>query len=276
MTTSEQEFAAAKERARTTWDAGEFGAIARLIPAVGDDIVMRTRIASGEEVLDVACGTGNATLPAARTGAQVHGLDIAPGLLAEARANAEAAGLEIDFVLGDAEALPWPEGTFDVVTSTFGCMFAPRHEVAAAEIARVLKPGGRIGLCCWVPDGRIGQFFMLIGSHLPPQPEWFRPPPFWGVPDYVTGLFEGTGVEPQFERSEVEFTFDSPEAAVAEYEHKFGPLVMAMEALGTDERRQALRDDLLAYFQEVSTTDDGGHTIVCAEYLVITGEKAAG
>ena len=181
--TSEEEYTAAKDRARQTWDSGDFGAIAKLIAGVGEDIVDRVDVGHGEAVLDVACGTGTTTLPAARRGAEAHGLDIAPGLLEEARANAAAEGLKVDFVLGDAEALPWPEATFDVVLSTFGCMFAPRHEVAAAEIARVLKPGGRIGLCCWTPTGGVGGFLRTTAAHLPPPPAWFRPPPLWGVPD---------------------------------------------------------------------------------------------
>ena len=274
MSSSEQEFAAAKERARATWDAGDFGAIADLIAAVGEDIVARTEVGAADHVLDVACGTGNATLPAARHGAQVRGLDIAPGLLAQARFQAMRDGLEIEFVLGDAEALPWDDATFDVVLSTFGCMFAPRHEVAAGEIARVLKPGGRVGVCAWTPEGRVGGFFREIAAHLPPQPEWFRPPPLWGVPEHVSGLFAGTGVEPRFERTTVDFIFDSPEAAVLAYEQKFGPVVMARAALAEETARNALHDDLLAYFREHSTTDADGRAIITAEYLVTTGEKA--
>ena len=270
---TDEEFTAAKDRARATWDAGDFGAIASLITIVGEDIVARASVTDADEVLDVACGTGNATLPAARCGARVHGLDIAPRLLDEARERAASAGLEIDFVLGDAEELPWADGTFDVVLSTFGCMFAPRHEVTAAEIARVMKPGGRLGLCCWTPDGDVGALFRTIAAHLPPPPEWFRPPPLWGLPEHVAGLFAGTGVEPRFERTSVGFAFASPAAAVATYEEKFGPVVMARAALQDEASRQALHDDLLEFFTEHGSIDAEGRTVSTADYLVITGEK---
>ena len=273
--TSEDEYAAAKDRARQTWDSGDFGAIAKLIAAVGEDIVDRVDVAHGEAVLDVACGTGTTTLPAARRGARAHGLDIAPGLLEEARGNAAAEGLQIDFVLGDAEALPWPDASFDVVLSTFGCMFAPHHEVAAAEIARVLKPGGRIGLCCWTPTGRIGGFFRTIAAHLPAPPASFLPPALWGVPDHVEQLFARTSVSPRFDVTSINFRFASPEAAVIEYETKFGPVVMARAAQADDAGRQALHGDLVEFFTRESTTEADGRIAFNAEYLVITGSKSA-
>ena len=127
--------------------------MAKLILPVGEGVVAVTGVSEGDAVLDVACGTGNAAIPAARTGATVTGLDITPELLQDAAANADAAGVALTLIEGDAEDLPFEDESFDVVVSTFGCMFAPRHEVAAAEIARVLKPGGRIGICAWTPTG---------------------------------------------------------------------------------------------------------------------------
>lgn len=262
-----------KDGQRTVWAAGNFGAVAQLILDVGELIVERSRVAAGDEVLDVACGTGNTTLPGARAGARVTGLDLVPKLLDEARASAEAEGLEVDWVEGDAEALPFEDARFDVVLSTFGCMFAPRHEVAATEIARVLRPGGRIGICSWTPDGTIGAFFKTIASHMPAPPSDAQPPPLWGSEEHVRELFAGTGVEPQFEREAATMAFESPEDALALYEHKFGPVVMAKAALEPEGKWEALRDDLLAFFRK-HDVEEGGGTTIRPEYLVATGGKS--
>jgi ubiquinone/menaquinone biosynthesis C-methylase UbiE len=262
-----------KERQRVVWDAGDFDQIAKMIHSVGEGIVDSAGIGSGDTVLDVACGTGNATLPAARRGATVTGLDLTPKLLRDAEANAGAEGLEIEWVEGDAEALPFEDESFDVVISTFGCMFATRHEVAAQEIARVLRPGGRIGICSWTPTGRIGGFFQVIARHVPPPPEGSVPPPMWGVPDHVSELFAGTGVQPEFEERSVEWTFASPEAAAEKYATEFGPVVMAKAMLEPQGRWEAMEEDLRTFFRENS--EPGGDGIVSvAEYLSVTGTKA--
>jgi len=249
-----------KQGQRMIWGAGDFGGIASLIHSVGEGIVAGTGVSPGDDVLDVACGTGNAALPAARTGARVTGLDLVPKLLAEGRASAEAEGLEVTWIEGDAEQLPFEDASFDVVLSTFGCMFAPRHEVAAAEIARVLRPGGRIGICAWTPDGTNGVFLKTIASHMPEPPEGVRPPPLWGSEEHVRELFEGTGVEPEFGHETVAMTFDSPEAALALYEEKMGPIVMARAALQPQGKWQALHDDLAAFFRDNSEHRDGRAT----------------
>ena len=263
-----------KQGQRKAWDAGDFGQIARLILAVGEGIVARTNVSADDEVLDVACGTGNATLPAARTGARVTGLDLTPRLLEEGRAAAQAEGLEVEWIQGDAEQLPFEDASFDLVLSTFGCMFAPRHDVAAAEIARVLRPGGRIGICSWTPDGTIGQFFKTVSSHMPPPPEGVQPPPLWGSEDHVHDLFAGTGVEPEFERDVVTSTFDSVEHAVETYETKFGPLVLAKAALEPQGKWEALSNELVAFFREHGEEHEGGVT-TRAEYLAVSGGKPA-
>jgi SAM-dependent methyltransferase len=261
-----------KQRARAVWAAGDFDAVAKLILEVGEDIVKRTGVGSDDEVLDVACGTGNASVPAARTGARVTGSDLTPELFESARANASEAGVEIDWVEADAEALPFEDDSYDVVLSTFGCMFAPRHEVAAAEIARVLRPGGRIGICSWTPEGRIGDFFRTIAGHVPPPPD-VPSPLMWGTEDHVRGLFEGTGVEPEFDRREVDFRFDSAAGATEFYATKFGPVVMARQALEPEGRWDALREDLTDLFEQKAASDGGG-IAYASEYLVVTGRKA--
>ncbi len=265
------ELSEAKQQAKATWAAGDYDGIADYIWSVGSDTVARVGVSDGDSVLDVACGTGNATIPAAAAGAAATGLDITPELLDHARRRAADAGVEIEWVEGDAEDLPFADGSFDAVTSTFGCMFAPDHRRAAREIARVLKPGGRIGLVAWTPDGSIGQFFVRMSAYAPPPPEGFQPPPLWGARDHVTELFRDTGVTPRFEDASVMLEFDSPEAAAEEYEAKFGPLVMLKEALDP-EAWSEVHEELLSYYDSYS--DDGGAVRLDAPYLITLGDKA--
>ena len=263
-----------KQGQRAVWDAGDFGSIAVMILSVGEGAVERANVSADVDVLDVACGTGNAALPAARHGARVTGLDLVPKLLAEGRATAESEGLEVEWVEGDAEDLPFEPASFDVVLSTFGCMFAPRHQVTANEIARVLRPGGRISICSWTPDGTTGDFFKVISSHMPTPPPDVQPPPLWGDEDHVRELFAGTGVEPEFSEQAVDLVFDSPEDALETYATKFGPIVMAKAALEPQGKWQALADDLLAFFRKVMIEHDG-RVAYRGEYLAVTGGKPA-
>jgi SAM-dependent methyltransferase len=261
-----------RQRARATWSAGDFDAIAERIWSVGSDLVERVGVADGDRVLDVACGTGNAAIPAAVAGGSVTGLDITPELFEDARRRAADAGVEIEWIEGDAEALPFEDGSFDVVLSTFGCMFAPDHAVAAAEIVRVLAPGGRLGIAAWRPEGSIGQFFQTISKHAPPPPEGFQPPPLWGLRDHVTSLFAGTGVELSFEDTVVHRRFDSVEEMVEEYGSKFGPIVILRAALEPEGRWEALESDLTAAFERLTYAEDGG-VAFDGEYLITLGEK---
>src|SRR3954452_2978944 len=170
------------------WDAGNFAAVAEKIFESGELVVDRAGVEPGMEVLDVACGTGNATLPAARTGARVTGLDFAPGLLEIARERAADAMVEIDFVEGDAQRLPFPDASFDRVLSTFGHMFAPDHRRTADEMKRVLRPGGAIAVACWTPEGSIGRMFRTISELVPPPPG-AQPAALWGTEDHVRELW---------------------------------------------------------------------------------------
>ena len=270
---SADELQAIKDNQRAIWTAGDYASIAEKIWAVGGRLVERLEPQPGEAMLDIACGTGNVTIRAAQTGASVTGLDLTPSLLETARGLASEAGVEIEFVEGDAESLPFDDASFDVVSSTFGCMFAPRHEVAAGEIARVLKPGGRIGICAWTPQGTIGQFFVTIASHLPPPSPLMQPPPLWGHIDHVREIFAGTGVELEFEEQTVVIELESVDAGVAAYETEFGPIVMARALLEPEGKYEALRDDLRALYTQINTATDG--TLAWpAQYLVIEGRKA--
>ncbi len=265
---------AIKQGQRKVWDAGDFGVVAQLTVGVSERIVAATQVSAADTVLDVACGTGNAALPAARAGATVTGLDLVPKLLDQGRAGADAEGLSVKWVEGDAEELPFEDESFDVVLSTFGCMFAPRHRVAAQEIARVLVPGGRIGICSWSPEGATGAFFGVIASHMPAPPPDVEPPPLWGSEVHVRALFEGTGVQPRFVGEAAELEFDSPEHALELYEEKFGPVVMAKAALKPQGKWQALADDLVAFFRDHSEEREG-RILYRGEYLAVTGGKPA-
>jgi ubiquinone/menaquinone biosynthesis C-methylase UbiE len=262
-----------KQRARAVWAAGDYPAIVHKIAEMGAATVERVGIKSGEKVLDIGCGSGNATLPAAETGAKVTGLDLTPELLEAGRAGAAEAGLEIEWVEGDAEDLPFEDESFDVVISTVGIMFAPNHELAAREAARVLRPGGRIGLASWTPEGSIGRFFKTTASHMPPPPEGFRPPVLWGTEDHVRKLFESTGVNLRFEQAAVIFKFDSADDALEMYEAKFGPIVTAKRMLEPEGKWEALRSELRAQFEEELAA--GGEDGYPGEYLLTLGEKAA-
>ncbi|MEX2194131.1 MAG: class I SAM-dependent methyltransferase [Thermoleophilaceae bacterium] len=254
-----------KQRNRATWAAGDFDVIAERIWKVGASCVKHAGVREGDDVLDVACGTGNAALRAAQAGGRVTGGDLTPELFEAGRRRAAALGVEVDWVQADAEDLPFEDAAYDAVLSTFGCMFAPRHELAAGEIARVLRPGGRMALCNWTPEGEIGDFFRTIGGHMPPPPEFAQPPLLWGTEDHVRELFDGTGIQLEFSREEAVMEFGSAEEAVEEYETKFGPVVMAKAALEAQGAWEPLRNDLLALFRDSRFE---------AEYLVVRGTKS--
>ncbi|MEV5961599.1 class I SAM-dependent methyltransferase [Kribbella sp. NPDC051952] len=254
-----------KESVRTTWSTGDYDAMMQTegLYEVGPRLVDALGVQAGEEVLDVACGTGNLTIPAARTGAHVTGLDLTPAMLARAAERAD--GLAVEWVEGDAEDLPFADESFDVVLSAFGCMFAPRHEVVADELARVLRPGGRLGVSAWTPEGAIGEFFRVVGGYLPPSPSYVDPPLAWGSEDSVRELFEGTGIALEFTREECLIHHATPTDAVDCYATLFGPVVLARQSLG--ETWPALRQDLTTLFNRYYETE----VRMPAEYLVIKG-----
>src|ERR687894_2778546 len=172
------EMEALKSRLKATWMSGDFDKIAQIIEPGAAAFIERLALAPGTRVLDVACGTGNLSLPAARAGAAVTGIDIAPNLIETARRRALSEGLKIDFDEGDAEQLPYADASFDVVVTMFGAMFAPRPELVAAELVRVCRPGGRIAMANWTPGGFIGRMFKIGGRHVPPPPN-MPPPVLW-------------------------------------------------------------------------------------------------
>src|SRR5215207_1129501 len=182
------EISALKTRLRATWIAGDFGQIAKYSAGGAEEFIKRLNLQPGMKVLDLACGTGNLALPAAKTGATVTGVDIAPNLVEQARENATAAGLNAKFDEGDAEALPYADASFDAVVTMFGAMFAPRPDLAAAELKRVCRPGGLIAMANWTPSGFVGRMFKTVSSHVPPPPG-MPPPVMWGVAETVRERF---------------------------------------------------------------------------------------
>jgi SAM-dependent methyltransferase len=224
---------------KTMWGSGNYAAVAERISEVGELVVERAGVEAGMDVLDVACGTGNATIPAARAGARTTGLDFAPALLAIARERAADAMVEIDWVEGDAQELPFEDASFDRVLSVFGHMFAPDHERTAAEMQRVLRPGGAIAIACWIPEGSIGRMMRTVAELVPPPPG--TPPPLWGTEPHVRELL-GDGGRAQaaggalgaamlFERREIEWTDESVESYARFMLESFGPLLNVRELL---------------------------------------------
>ena len=262
-----------KQQARAMWAMGDYPSAAEQIAEVGRSCVEAAGVTSVDVVLDVAWGAGNATIPAAKTGARTTGLDLTPELLEAGRAAAAAAGVEIDWVEGDAEQLPFGDGWFDAVLSVFGCMFAPDQRATASEIARVLKAGGRMAVCAWTPQGSVGQFFMTVAKHMPPPPEGFQPPILWGTEEHARELFEGTGVELEFERQSVDFVAGSTEEFLADIEKKLPPIVAARAALEPQGKWEPLREELLELYEATNAADDGSYRSP-GEYLVIKGAKS--
>ncbi len=261
-----------KGKLRGMWIAGDFGEIAKSIEQGAVEFVERLNLKPGMKVLDVACGTGNLALPAARAGAEVTGIDIAPNLIEQAIANGAKEGLSAKFEVGDAEALPYEDGSFDVVITMFGAMFAPRPDVTANELKRVTKPGGLIAMANWTPEAFTGQMFKTGAKHVPPPPG-MTSPVLWGSEDTVRErLAEGLS-DLKLERRKILFTYPfGPEEVVEHFRKYFGPTQKAFEAL--DENGQAaLRSDLEALWTSANQATDGT-TRVESEYLEVRATKA--
>ncbi|MCC6831007.1 MAG: class I SAM-dependent methyltransferase [Thermoleophilia bacterium] len=258
-----------RDAVRRVWSSGDYPAIARRIAAVGRDVVAATRVGARDRVLDVACGAGNATLPAARTGADVVGLDLTPGLLDAARAEAGRQGLRVRWVEGDAQELPFPDASFDVVLSTFGCMFAPDQVRAAGELTRVLRPGGRLGVCGWTPDGSVGELFALMARHAPGVPPPGPPPTDWGDAGRVERLLGGLG-DLRFLPRFVDLWFASATEALTTYEREFGPVLALRDALEPEGGWEAFRDGFADLLARAGAGHGNGYRWR-AEYLLVTG-----
>ena len=250
-------------RARAVWTGGDFLPIARSYAPGAQAFIDRLALRPGERVLDVACGTGNLAIPAARAFARVTGIDIAPNLIAQARLEARAAGCDVAFEVGDAEALPYLDGQFDTTVSMFGAMFAYRPERAAAELVRVTRAGGRVAMANWIPDGFIGKLLRAHTALVPPPPG--VPSPLdWGHEGLARARLGGRVTSASFVRRTLELRFPMPPAAVTElFATCYGPTVATLRATG-DAGARRLRRELTELFQEHNIAGDGTTTVVAA------------
>jgi ubiquinone/menaquinone biosynthesis C-methylase UbiE len=256
------DFAAIKAKQQATWASGDFAVIGVTLQIVGEELAEAANICAGERVLDVAAGNGNATLAAARRFAQVTSTDYVPALLEKGAARAAAEGLDIEFKVADAEALPFADGSFDAVLSTYGAMFTPDHRKTAAELLRVVRSGGRVGLVNWTPEGFIGELFKVIGRYLPP-PAGLQSPALWGTEPHIVQLFGRHAADIRCVRKNFNFRYRSAAHWLQMFRDFYGPThkaFLALDAAG----QKGLEADIL---ELLTRRNIGG-----ARTLVVPGE----
>ncbi len=265
---------ALKAKHRAIWASGDYPAVAtELIPELGAILVQACGVRSGDRVLDVAAGSGNAAIPAALAGASVVAADLTPELFESGRAHAAQRGAEVEWVQADAEALPFDDGDFDTVLSCLGVMFAPHHQAGADELVRVCRPGGTIGVLNWTPDGFIGQMFKTMKPYAPPPPPGAQPPPLWGDEDHVRTLLGDRVTDVAVRRQTVTVDrFATPAEFRDYFKTNYGPTIAVYKAIADDRERVAALDRELELLAE--RFDRGsGTTIMDWEYLILTARK---
>ncbi len=254
------------------WSDGDFAKIGNRAQLVAERLCETVDVMPGERVLDVACGSGSAAIAASRRWAEAVGVDYVPGLLANGRERAAAEGLKVEFVEGDAQALPFEDRSFDVVLSTFGAMFAPDQPKAAAELLRVVVGGGRIGMANWTPDGLVGGgMFATIAKHAPPPPG-VEPPSSWGTEERVRELFGDRVSDLRVEPAVLNFRFRSPEHWLEYFKTYFGPMRMAFARVG-DDGSAALEADLLELMRSRNSAGDAA-LVAPADYVEVVATRA--
>jgi SAM-dependent methyltransferase len=263
------DIATIKQRQQAAWASGDYSAVGTRLVLVAELLCEAVDLRAGERVLDVATGNGNAALAAARRFCDVTGVDYVPSLLERARERAKAEGLEVDFQEGDAEDLPFPDDSFDAVLSTCGAMFAPDQERTAAELLRVCRPGGRIGMVNWVPDGYVGELFRTIGRYIPPPPG-IQPPVLWGSEDRLRELF-GPEVTISAPRRTLLWRWPSAEHQAEFFATFYGPTHKAVAALGAD-RAAELRADMTEVARSFDASDDDT-LVMRQDYLEVVVRK---
>jgi len=264
------DLAAVKTRQQAAWASGDYAEIATLIVPVAERLCDVADLKAGSQVLDIAAGTGNVAIAAARLGCDVTGIDYVPSLLARGRERAAAERVQVDFREGDAESLPVADESFAATVSVFGTMFAPDHRRAAAEVIRVTEPGGTIALASWRPDGFLGGLFRTIAAHVPP-PAGLSSPMLWGTEEHLEELF-GTAVRWAHSVQTFTFRFTSAEALVERFAMYYGPTLKALEAAGT--ARDALLDDLRDLALSWNRLEQPGPIAVPGTYLESIGTRA--
>jgi SAM-dependent methyltransferase len=266
------EMGALKSRLKTTWESGDYGVFAKYLEKGALEFFDRLNIAPGTRLLDVGCGAGQLTIPAARKGIQVTGLDLASNLVEQARSRAAAEGLKVDVEQGDAEALPHGDKSFDAVMSLIGSMFAPRPELVASEMVRVCKPGGKVIMGNWTPAGHVGQMFKVIGKHVPPPP-YFPSPLLWGDETTCRQRFSQGIKELRITPYMYPFEYPfSPAKVVDFFIAYYGPTNRAFATLD-DAGKKAFHEDLTALWTRNNTATDGT-TKVLGEYIEVIGTRA--
>ena len=263
-----------KQRARTTWAGGDWDTVSDTIAAVGPVLLDHVGIEPGMDVLDVGTGSGGTVaIPAAQRGANVTGSDLTPELFDAARARAAAAGVDVEWVQADAESLPFADASFDRVLSTFGHMFAPRHEQAAAELARVVRPGGVVGTCTWATYGATAEMFTIVGSFMPRPPDFAQSPLLWGDEGHIRAMLEPHGLEVEVSAQKVRIEHDTIEGYIEMFESKFGPLVMARQVLGEDRWTELHH----AYVQMVERENQAvdGSLLLEPDYVLTVARRSA-
>ena len=266
------DFSAVKAKQQKTWSSGDYAAVAARIHPISEQLIQTADLPAGAHVLDIAAGSGNAAIAAARCGCVVTGIDYVPELLDRGRARAAAEGLAVDFEDGDAEQLAYPDSSFDAVVSVVGVMFAPDQERAAAELLRVCRPGGTVALASWTPEGFVGELFRTMGRHVPPPPG-LRPPLEWGREERILELL-GSGVgNVRMQRRHFVFRFTAPEEFADFFRATYGPTLKAFEALDEDGRHRLYGDLVdLARWSNRSADDT---VRIPAEYLEVIAVRTA-
>jgi 2-polyprenyl-3-methyl-5-hydroxy-6-metoxy-1,4-benzoquinol methylase len=265
---------AIKAKQKATWEAGDFGQIARSIENVAEEFMARQPLQPGRQVLDVACGTGNLAVIAARRSCTVWGIDIACNLIHQARIRAAQEGLRINYMEADAEALPFDEGQFDLVVSMFGAMFAPRPDVVAAELLRVTRPGGQVALANWTPEGFIGKMFNIFKAHLPPPPAGVPSPMGWGDEATVRARLQYGFTKVRLTRRTALMRYPFPPAETVEFFRQYyGPTQKAFASLDAS-AQAALRRNLVDLQTANNIAKNPGTTEVAAEYLEIVATRS--
>jgi ubiquinone/menaquinone biosynthesis C-methylase UbiE len=257
---------ALKSRQQAAWSSGDYAVIGTTLQIVGEELCEALDVRAGQKVLDIAAGNGNASLAAARRWCDVVATDYVPALLERARERSAAERLDIEFREADAEALPFPDSSFDVVVSVFGVMFTPDQDRAAAEMIRVCKPGGKIGLANWTPDGFIGQLFKTIGKHVPPAPG-AKSPALWGTRARIAELFEPRTTSVEFALRHFVFRYRTPAHWLEVFKIYYGPVLKTFAAL-EPAAQAALQGDLMALIERFNRSGDGS-MVVPSEYLEI-------
>ena len=265
----------AQRTARDVWTSGNYPEVAeRLIRGFGPVLVDELRIGPGQRVLDVACGAGNVAIPAALAGADVTGLDIAPALLEQGAANAWAAGVDIEWVEGDAQGMPFDDAGFDVVTSAVGVMFCPSHEQAAAELVRVCRPGGSIGLINWTPEGLIGSMFGVLAPFMPPPAPGAKPGSLWGTEEHVSALLGDAIDEFYCERRTILFEGLSPDAFVDLMRASYGPVLRVFQQLDDFARADEIDAELRRFARSLNQGVPGKPRLE-SEYMLTLARRRA-